>query len=102
MKWEEEWARAGRASAQRLVARFSLLCPVPEECAQSSVGGRNATRRDVIIFSHGWRQQERTKLMPISHPLPSNFYHFQRTENSGTIIINGKTCQSDIFPMPLI
>ena len=47
----EEWARAGRASAQRLVARFSLLCPVPEECAQSGVGGRNATRRDVIIFS---------------------------------------------------
>jgi hypothetical protein len=45
MEWEEEWARARRASAQRLVARFSLLCPVPEECAQSQsgVGGRDAT-----------------------------------------------------------
>jgi len=75
MKWGEEWARAGRASAQRLVARFSLLGPVPEECAQSGVGGRNATRRGG------------SKGVPNSHPLPSYFYHFQRTEKSGTIHI---------------
>jgi hypothetical protein len=55
MEWEEEWARAGRAvSAASRCSLASLLCPVPEECAQSGVGvgGRYETR-PVIIFSLG-------------------------------------------------
>lgn len=99
MEWEEEWARAGRASAQRLVPRFSLLCPVPEECAQSGVGGRDATRRDYLLARKARRENQINANFASS---PSLFYHFQRTEKSGTVNINGKTCQSDIFSVPLI
>lgn len=75
MEWEEEWARARRASAQRLVARFSLLCPVPEECAQSQsgVGGRDATRRNYLLAS---RKQERTKFNANFASSPFQFLPF--------------------------
>lgn len=87
MEWEEEWARAGRAvSAASRCSLASLLCPVPEECAQSGVGvgGRYETR-PVIIFSLGGSKETKLQCQFRILSLPASIIFSALKKKSSTM-----------------